>query len=109
MTTGHCIRLAATILVNHGFTTHMALGGREALAMFGRLEGRIDLLLTDVMMPHMSGPELADRLVALEPGLKVLYMSGQEKPELGSLKFLRKPFSAAELVEAVRRRAGVSV
>ena len=70
---------------------------------------RIDLLLTDVVMPGESGRALADELVARRPGLRVLYMSGYTNDEIlrrglsqPGVVFLEKPFTAARLAHAVR-------
>lgn len=72
--------------------------------------GRIDLLLTDIVMPGMDGFALAERLAAQRPGLKVLYMSGYTDPDIfkGRLErpgliFLQKPFNEAQLAETLSR------
>ena len=68
----------------------------------------VDLLLTDVVMPHLSGTELAARMKAAEPGLKTLYMSGysdvisQHQATEEGLLLLEKPFSADTLLRKVR-------
>jgi CheY-like chemotaxis protein len=74
------------------------------------LETRVDLLLTDVVMPDMGGVELVRRLLELWPDLKVIYMSGYahgDKLEIGSApvegSFLQKPFSTAGLTLKVRQ------
>ncbi len=63
--------LADDILRMSGYTVLAAAGARDALVLAERHAGRIHLLVTDVIMPHMSGSELADRLTQLRPGLKV--------------------------------------
>src|SRR5690606_19637231 len=62
-------------LERQGFSVLIAGGGHEALALCEGHAGKIDLLLTDVVMPRMSGLELADRLAPLRPSMKILYMS----------------------------------
>jgi two-component system, cell cycle sensor histidine kinase and response regulator CckA len=69
----------------------------------------VDMLLTDVVMPRMSGVELASRLTAIDPSLRVLYMSGYTEDALGQrgvlspdTAFLNKPFTPSTLIEAVR-------
>jgi PAS domain S-box-containing protein len=102
--------LAARVLRAQGYTVLEAADGDEALALARELGGAtIDLLLTDVIMPQTGGRALADRLVALLPSVKVLYMSGYTDDAIvhhGRLEpgiaFLHKPFSPAGLARKVR-------
>ena len=102
--------LAARILRNQGYHVVEAKDGSDALHLLEKDGiGRIDLLLTDVVMPHMSGRELADKLVALQPQIKTLYTSGYTDDAIvhhGVLEegtaFLQKPFSPASLIQKVR-------
>jgi PAS domain S-box-containing protein len=103
--------VAGRILSGAGYHVLAADGGREALELAARHEGRIDLLLSDVVMPGMLGKELAERLVDARPGTRVLYMSGYARPVLASqgtldpgVALLEKPFTAEDLLTAVRRR-----
>jgi two-component system, cell cycle sensor histidine kinase and response regulator CckA len=92
-----------------GYTVLKARHGREALQICRRHEGPIHLLLTDVMMPQMTGPELAQRVAPLRPAVKVLYMSGytsdaltqRQVVDLGTT-FLQKPFTPDALARKVR-------
>jgi CheY-like chemotaxis protein len=101
--------LAAQFLKKQGFIVHEAHRGGEALALFEHLARRIHLLVTDVLMPQMSGAELAERLTSRQLDLKVLYLSGytddilagQGMLEAGTA-FLQKPFTAGALVRKVR-------
>ena len=76
--------------------------------MARKLDGRLDLVLTDVVMPDMGGVALVERLLELRPGLKVVYMSGyahgdkQLGPQGEDLSFLQKPFSTESLTLKVR-------
>lgn len=90
-----------------GYTVLEAPNGIEALEVATTYDGRIDLVLTDVLMPLMAGPELIDNLERVITGFKTLYMSGfndrqrefkNEKP----VRLLRKPFKLAQLAGAVR-------
>jgi hypothetical protein len=100
--------LAGSVLSAAGFDVVTAAGGDEALELV-RTGTEPDLLLTDVVMPGMSGAELARRLRRLHPELPVLYMSGYtddvvQPAELAEPRtsFLAKPFHNAELVAAAR-------
>jgi PAS domain S-box-containing protein len=100
--------LACALLESSGFAVTAVAGGNEALAAVDAGQP-FDLLLTDVVMPEMSGPELAGQLRADRPELPVVYMSGYTDDVLGDdeleqegTSFLRKPFGSAELIGAVR-------
>jgi CheY-like chemotaxis protein len=78
--------------------------GEQALELFEQARERIDLLLTDIVMPGMSGWELAERIRREKPGIKVIYASGYSKSEMGEDHalgpddvFLQKPFNMVEL------------
>jgi len=102
--------LMREVLEADGYRVIEARSGPEALAVADRYRDPLDMLLTDVVMPHMNGPELAAQLGAGRPGLRVLYVSGYvgEAPcaevvlEPGT-PFLLKPFGPEELTRAVRR------
>jgi CheY-like chemotaxis protein len=101
--------LVVRALLRAGYAVLEAGGGREALAVVERHRGRIHLLLTDVGMPDVGGRELADRLRAACPGLRVLFLSGYSDEEAVSRgvshdpdQFLTKPVSAAALARKVR-------
>ena len=96
-------------LAQHGYTVLDAGGGIEALMVVDQHPGAIDLLVTDLVMPGIGGRELARRLTALRPGLRVLYMSGyapdvlRESGGLASSEaFIQKPFSPDDFVGSVR-------
>ena len=93
----------------NGYTVLEARHGIEALLTGTKHMGPIHLLLTDVVMPQMSGPEVADKLTTLQPNMKVLYMSGYPDHPVfahgGLMKataFLQKPFTPNVLVQKVR-------
>jgi len=96
-------------LEEQGFSVLIACSGPEALELCEGHAGTIDLLLTDLVMPRMSGRELANRLAPLRPSMKVLYMSGYTDnafadDDLGAarLSFLPKPLTPEALVRKVR-------
>jgi two-component system cell cycle sensor histidine kinase/response regulator CckA len=101
--------VARRILNRNGYQVVTAAGGEEALAIAERDDARIDLLITDVIMPRMMGKEVAERLRADRPGMRVLYMSGYAHPVLtsqGTLEpggaLIEKPFDEDTLLEKVR-------
>jgi two-component system, cell cycle sensor histidine kinase and response regulator CckA len=106
---GPLCKLISSMLRKNGYTVLEAGDGAEALAIVAREQGKIDLVLTDVIMPHMDGSELAHRLSQLRPELPVLFMSGYtDDPVVQQLRtrprsLLRKPFNAQVLVDTVRQ------
>ncbi|MDQ3369239.1 MAG: ATP-binding protein [Myxococcota bacterium] len=96
-------RVTERLLRSCGFTVLRASSGPDALAVAGAHKGNIDLLLTDIVMPGMSGRDLARDLGAQRPSMKILFMSGyhQHSP-LADSQFLTKPFHRGELLEKVR-------
>jgi nitrogen-specific signal transduction histidine kinase len=90
-----------------GYTLLDAADGVEAMEVARNYRGEINLLLTDVIMPQMGGPQLAGRLRELRPGIKVLYMSGYSELRMeGDLgpgeKMIQKPFSPTAIAGSVR-------
>ena len=100
--------LLAKFLRLYGYSVLEARHGGEALLTCERHQGPIHLMVTDVVMPQMSGRELADRLTPLRPEMKVLFMSGYTEDALVqhgvadlSVAFLQKPFKPIELARQV--------
>jgi signal transduction histidine kinase len=101
--------ISARALRRRGYTVYEARNGVEAIEWSSRTTCRPDMLITDVVMPGLSGPNLATRLREENPGLRVLYMSGytDDATELhgtfwGGVPLLQKPFTPALLAERVR-------
>lgn len=101
-------RLTSRILSRHGYAVIEAEDPAEGLATFQSHEGELDLLLTDVVMPKMSGAELAERIKASQPNLATLYMSGytddfvaRQGVVTDGVLLLEKPFSSEQLLAAV--------
>ncbi len=103
--------LATLALTDLGYTVLTATNGIEALELVRRRDsGRLDLLVTDVVMPQMGGRELADRLRALRPDTKVLFTSGYTEDAIVNrgvlqpgLAFLQKPYTPGTLARKIRQ------
>lgn len=102
-------QLVTRVLEKHGYTVNAFSEGRAAIDYFKERPLDADLLLTDVVMPHMSGKVLADEITTLRPALPTVFMSGYPDDliaQKGALdprqSLVRKPFRAVELLEAVR-------
>jgi two-component system, cell cycle sensor histidine kinase and response regulator CckA len=97
--------LGQTVLSSFGYRVHTASSGTEALDLFDQLAGEIDLVVTDLVMPGMTGRELMDQLRHRSPSLRILCTSGylghggQPEEEL----YLRKPFTTQDLLRKVRQ------
>jgi len=103
--------LLETFLSECGYTVMAAPSGEDALRMAKEHGRPIDLLLSDVIMPGIQGPELAEQLSALQPGLKVLYMSGYSERDLArspsstvvGAELMPKPLSLERLAAKIRK------
>ena len=102
-------QLVAEILESNGYAVLQAADGPSALELLRRHSDPVELLITDVVMPGMSGPEVAGAVAAMRPGTQVLYISGYTDSAIGhhgvlepGIAFLQKPFSADELTRKVR-------
>jgi signal transduction histidine kinase len=99
--------LVVEVLQGCGYRVLAAAGGRQALALCRRRRrGSIDLLLTDVVMPGMSGPELARQVARIHPEIRILYMSGYTDRAIArpgpDLQLIEKPFHPSALARRVR-------
>ncbi|MEO6444669.1 MAG: response regulator [Gemmatimonadaceae bacterium] len=101
--------LTGRMLRRHGYRVLDAATGDEALAIFAEESDQIDLVLTDVVLPGVRGPQLLASIEAVRPGLPVLFMSGYADDELlrrgvfaDHVGFLKKPFTRAELLHLVQ-------
>ena len=101
--------LARHVLTSCGYVVLEAADGREAVRLAEQHHGRIDLVVSDVVMPYLGGRQLVERLAAVRPGLKVLFLSGYTDDAVvrhgvreAEYAFLQKPFSPTALAQKVR-------
>jgi two-component system, cell cycle sensor histidine kinase and response regulator CckA len=97
-------KLVSAMVTQFGYNALTADSGDHALTMYRHLQGPIEMLITDVVAPGMSGPMLADKLAELQPDLKVLYISGYDNTHVvqhyvveRGHALLAKPFTIEEL------------
>jgi CheY-like chemotaxis protein len=102
--------VVAKMLEWGGFTVLQASGGEEALALARRGDAPIDLLLTDIVMPEVSGLELADRLEGERPDMRILFMTGYAEEAVVNEEILGKrrecigkPFTQEQIMMRVRK------
>lgn len=101
--------LIVHVLGKWGYDVHFASNGRDALDIFKSLDKPVDLLVTDMIMPVMSGKELVDTLLKTQPDLKVLFLSGyptnvmaEKGVQMTDINLLQKPFAPGDLVKKIR-------
>jgi len=102
-------KLVGAMVGQFGYTAITADSGEHALTVYKNQRSPLTLLITDVVQPGMSGPMLADKLTALQPDLKVLYISGYDNTHLVQKyvvekghALLAKPFTVEELKDKMR-------
>lgn len=102
--------LLANVLTEYGYKVVTAASGAKAIAQLAKMETPPDLLLTDVVMPGMSGPMLADTLLAQTSRARVLFMSGYDERQVvqryvveKGLALIIKPFQLHDLCAAVKK------
>ncbi|NTW87964.1 MAG: PAS domain S-box protein [Desulfobulbaceae bacterium] len=101
--------MTTIMLERMGYTVLAAPGPGEAILLAGEHTGHIDLLMTDVVMPEMNGRDLAEKITALYPGIKLLFMSGYTADIIAhqgvlddGVAFIQKPFSKAHIAVKLR-------
>jgi len=109
------LELGRLMLEDLGYTVWPAASPGEAIRLAQTRGGEIDLVVTDVVMPEMHGPELARRLLAAHPHLRCMFVSGyfpdsaaMRSAQAQAIDFLQKPFSSADLADRVRRALDAS-
>jgi two-component system cell cycle sensor histidine kinase/response regulator CckA len=101
----HSVRnFVCTLLTRHGYQVLEAQNGKHALDVAEAHDGTIHLLLSDVMMPTLNGPGLAEHLRAVRPDVRVIFMSAFSNDSLESLDgcpFIEKPFRPSALLKTI--------
>ncbi len=101
--------LGATILRRHGYRPLLAQDGQEAVEVFEREGGKIDLVVLDLTMPRLSGREALHRLRKINPKVRVLFASGYDMEQVGDADqihiqgFIAKPYRERDLIDAVQQ------
>ncbi len=102
--------LAVKALIRYGYNVINACCSRDALKMCSEFEGKIDLILTDIIMPGMSGKKMSEKIKSMKPGIEVLFMSGYTQNVIlqkgilpSKFNFIQKPFSPKELAKKVKK------
>jgi DNA-binding NtrC family response regulator len=102
-------KVVSAMLTSNGYTVLTANSGENAIKIFKKRKQPVDLLLLDVVSPGLAGPVVAERLAGLQPGLRVLFMSGYDATSVvrryvveKGFALLKKPFTADELAKKVR-------
>jgi CheY-like chemotaxis protein len=99
------LTMGQTILSAYGYSVITANSGRKAIEILSKPETTVDLMLTDLVMPGMSGRELVEQVRKIAPGVRVLCSSGYVLPsatERGEINYLQKPFTSQELLSKVK-------
>lgn len=103
-------KFASTALMHYGYSVLTAENGEDATFKLARHEGKVHLLLTDLIMPHMNGRELFEKVAAIYPDVLVLYMSGYTYDVIAhqgvideGVNFIEKPFTVKDLALRVRK------
>jgi signal transduction histidine kinase len=102
------LTMAETILTDYGYRVLTAGSGQKAMAILSREDTKVDLIVTDLVMPVMSGRELVERVRQLKPEAKIVCMSGYVMPsdKQTGTAYLQKPFTSHELLAKVRQIIG---
>jgi two-component system cell cycle sensor histidine kinase/response regulator CckA len=101
-------KVATSVLKRAGYRVLEASDSDEAAQLWRSEFSQIDVLFTDILMPNLSGPELARELLAVRPDLKVVFSTGSERPAVKKTihlverkRFLQKPYTTGQLREAI--------
>jgi signal transduction histidine kinase/CheY-like chemotaxis protein len=99
------LTMGRTVLAAYGYTVLTANSGQKALELFNRSKNKVDLVITDLVMPNMSGRELGEHILKAAPGTRIIWSSGylRSTSEQEQERYLQKPFSAQDLLRKVKQ------
>ena len=102
------LRYVSTTLKRQGYGVHQANSGHEGLRCFSEIGGGLSMILTDIVMPGLSGPQMVEQILAVEPAMPIAFMTGTAnearlpRPQTKTYKLIHKPFTPQKLLDAVR-------
>jgi two-component system cell cycle sensor histidine kinase/response regulator CckA len=102
------LRYVTMTLKRQGYRVHQATSGHDGLQYFTEHRASLSMILTDIIMPGISGPQMVERILAVEPAMPVTFMTGTvaearlPRPQSGTYKLIHKPFTPQKLLDAVR-------
>jgi CheY-like chemotaxis protein len=93
------------VLSSFGYTVLTAVSGQKALEILSTSKRKIDLVITDLVMPNMSGRELTEHILRATPGMRILWSSGYAWPPNSAAqdRYLQKPFTSQDLLRKVKQ------
>ena len=99
------LTMGRMVLSSYGYTVLTANSGQKALEFFAGSKKKIDLVITDLVMPNMSGRELGEHILRAAPGTKIIWSSGYVRSanDQEQERYLQKPFSAQDLLRKVKQ------
>ena len=102
------LRYVSATLKRQGYGVHQANSGHEGLRYFSEHGAGLSMILTDVLMPGLSGPQMVERILAVEPGMPIAFMTGTAnearipRPQTKNYMLIHKPFTPQKLLETIR-------
>jgi CheY-like chemotaxis protein len=99
------LTMGQMVLSSFGYTVLTANSGQKALEIFSKSKRKIDLVITDLVMPNMSGRELTEHILRAAPGTRILWSSGYVRPpdSQSQERYLQKPFASQDLLRKVKQ------
>jgi two-component system, cell cycle sensor histidine kinase and response regulator CckA len=102
------LRYVTMTLKRKGYRVHQATSGDDGLQYFTEHRAMLSMILTDIIMPGLTGPQMVERILAVEPAMPITFMTGTAaearlpRPQSSTYKLIHKPFTPQKLLDAVR-------